>query len=395
MQTGGSASQRMKQLELLSAACHSRGVARVVELHSPRPRTVTSHFLALRVDALLMEWPDGCTPRELIDNADVDVYFEHDGQRFACETCTRGQVLVSARRAGIQSAWRLALPRRVEPREQRTSPRVDLRANGTIAATLIAMDEPDRPLAARLAGISCGGIGATPDDDPDPLVSVRFWAETGRVVTFTYRKPQAIGILVRRFLEARIADPGDLLSTFADTVTAELDPVVARLGDEVDACESSLDGLGLRERRRKVSRARSAAIAYRRFVSPQRQALERLALAPIDWLDENDRAHLRESADRAARMVEELESVRERSALIHEELTDLRAEQMDTRALLISIVALVFLPLTFITGLLGMNVEGIPFASRPWAFWGVTAFCVAVAIGVTAWFIRHRWIGRL
>lgn len=266
-----------------------------------------------------------------------------------------------------------------------------------IARTALTASEtrPRSDLVGQGVVVNLRGIGATPDDDPDPLVSVRFWAETGRVVTFTYRKPQAIGILVRRFLEARIADPGDLLSTFADTVTAELDPVVARLGDEVDACESSLDGLGLRERRRKVSRARSAAIAYRRFVSPQRQALERLALAPIDWLDENDRAHLRESADRAARMVEELESVRERSALIHEELTDLRAEQMDTRALLISIVALVFLPLTFITGLLGMNVEGIPFASRPWAFWGVTAFCVAVAIGVTAWFIRHRWIGRL
>lgn len=266
-----------------------------------------------------------------------------------------------------------------------------------IARTALTASEtrPRSDLVGQGVVVNLRGIGATPDDDPDPLVSVRFWAETGRVVTFTYRKPQAIGILARRFLEGRIADPGDLLSTFADTVTAELDPVVARLGDEVDACESSLDGLGLRERRRKVSRARSAAIAYRRFVSPQRQALERLALAPIDWLDENDRAHLRESADRAARMVEELESVRERSALIHEELTDLRAEQMDTRALLISIVALVFLPLTFITGLLGMNVEGIPFASRPWAFWGVTAFCVAVAIGVTAWFIRHRWIGRL
>jgi zinc transporter len=266
-----------------------------------------------------------------------------------------------------------------------------------IARTALTASEtrPRSDLVGHGVVVNLRGIGATPDDDPDPLVSVRFWAETGRVVTFTYRKPQAIGILVRRFLEGRISDPGDLLSTYADTVTAELDPVVARLGDEVDACESSLDGLGLRERRRKVSRARSAAIAYRRFVSPQRQALERLALVPIDWLDENDRAHLRESADRAARMVEELESVRERSALIHEELTDLRAEQMDTRALLISIVALVFLPLTFITGLLGMNVEGIPFASRPWAFWGVTAFCVAVAIGVTAWFIRHRWIGRL
>lgn len=160
MQIGGSASQRMKQLELLSDACHTRGTARVVELHTPRPRTVISHFLALRADALLMDWPNGQAPRELLVNADVDIYFEHNGQRFACETCTRGQVLIGARRAGIQPAWRLALPRCVELREQRGSQRLDLRARGTISATLIDMDEPERPLAAELVSVSAGGLRA-------------------------------------------------------------------------------------------------------------------------------------------------------------------------------------------------------------------------------------------
>src|SRR3546814_17689593 len=88
-------------------------------------------------------------------------------------------------------------------------------------------------------------------------------------------------------------------------------------------------------------------------------------------------------------MAEELEAVRERAALAHEELTDLRGEQLDRRSLIVSIVALIFLPVTFITGLLGMNVQGIPFAPQPWAFWGVFAFCVlfafAVEIGRASW----------
>src|SRR3546814_10358691 len=81
-------------------------------------------------------------------------------------------------------------------------------------------------------------------------------------------------------------------------------------------------------------------------------------------------------------MAEELEAVRERAALAHEELTDLRGEQLDRRSLIVSIVALIFLPVTFITGLLGMNVQGIPFAHQPWAFWGVFAFCVLIALAV-------------
>jgi zinc transporter len=116
-----------------------------------------------------------------------------------------------------------------------------------------------------------------------------------------------------------------------------------------------------------------------------------LAELDAEWLEEDDRLHLREAADRFARMAEELEAVRERSALIHEQLTDLRSEQIENRALLLSVVALIFLPLTFLTGLLGMNVDGIPAAREPWAFWGVVGFCVVIALGITGWFAAARW----
>jgi zinc transporter len=57
-------------------------------------------------------------------------------------------------------------------------------------------------------------------------------------------------------------------------------------------------------------------------------------------------------------------------------------------------VALIFLPLTFITGLLGMNVEGIPYADKPWAFWGVVGVCVLIALAVLAYFARIHWLRR-
>jgi zinc transporter len=47
-----------------------------------------------------------------------------------------------------------------------------------------------------------------------------------------------------------------------------------------------------------------------------------------------------------------------------------------------------------VTGLLGMNVEGIPFAQEPWAFWGVFAFCALIAVAVGLWFAVTRWVNR-
>ncbi|MFO1240936.1 MAG: CorA family divalent cation transporter [Sphingomonadaceae bacterium] len=260
------------------------------------------------------------------------------------------------------------------------------------AALMAAETRPRSDLVGQGVIINLRGLGKTPEDDPDALVSLRFWAETGRVILVTFRTPLALDTVIDEFLSARIRDPGDLLSAFASAITDGLDPDVANLGDALDDCELKVEVANIHPTRRDVTRVRARAIAFRRFVAPQRQALAQLSSAPLDWLDDDDRLHLREGADRAARMAEELESVRERAMLMHEELTDRRSELMDARALLISIVALVFLPLTFITGLLGMNVDGIPYAHQPWAFWGVTGVCLFLAILVVGWFVRAHWI---
>lgn len=259
-------------------------------------------------------------------------------------------------------------------------------------ALLAQETRPRATIIGNGALVNLRGLGTTPDDDPDALVSTRFWADKGRVISVSFRTPKALATVVDHFHSGEIVDPGDLLSRFADATSDLLDPDVAELGDLMDDCEVGVDSASILATRRRVTEVRSQAISYRRFVAPQRQALERLAAAELDWLDEDDRMHLREAADRAARMTEELEAMRERAALIHDELTDRRAEVVDTRALLISIVALIFLPLTFVTGLLGMNVEGIPYAKEPWAFWGVTGFCLLIALGVLGWFVRARWI---
>lgn len=227
----------------------------------------------------------------------------------------------------------------------------------------------------------------------DPLASLRIWAMAGRVISVTRRSVTAVDDVTKLIEGGTIRDPGDLIAEFAVAITEELDPEVADLGDSLDDCEADLDADKVFVLRRNVTKVRVAAIGYRRFLTPQRAALEKLAALPCDWLQDDDRLHLNSAADRAARMAEELESIRERSALMHEALTDLRAEQIDSRSLLISIVAMIFLPLTFLTGLYGMNVEGLPFAKEPWAFDVIGGICIAITVGIIAYFSVKRWFG--
>lgn len=261
-------------------------------------------------------------------------------------------------------------------------------------ALLASETRPRSDAIGNGALVNLRGLGATPDDDPDPLVSIRIWAETGRTISLTFRSPLAFEPVVDHFLAGRIRDGGDLVSEIAVNISAQLDPHIAEMGDALDDIETGLQEKRLPVLRREVNHVRSNAISYRRFVAPQRIALDRLASEPCDWLDEDDRLHLRDAADRFARMAEELEAIRERAAIVHDELTDLRAEQLDSRSLLISIVAFVFLPLTFLTGLLGMNVDGIPFAHEPWSFWGVVVVCMVLGLAVIGYFVRRHWIER-
>lgn len=245
--------------------------------------------------------------------------------------------------------------------------------------------------AAAGALINLRGLDARPDKTVDLLASIRMYVCARSVVSLSMRDLRALDRVDEEFANHAITDPGDLVWVLASAVTAELDPDVALLGDRLDDAEEKLFGNNALELRVETTDIRRTAIRYRRFLNPQREALQRLAAFEADWLREDDRQHLRQAADRGARMAEELEAIRERAALLHEQLTDLRAELLDTRSLILAIAAMIFLPLTFITGLFGMNVDGIPYQHHPSSFWVITGFCVAVALGVTGYFVWKRW----
>jgi zinc transporter len=112
----------------------------------------------------------------------------------------------------------------------------------------------------------------------------------------------------------------------------------------------------------------------------------------ISWLGDIDKVHIREIAERTARFIDDLDSARDRAAITQEELNNHLSEQMNKTMYILSIVAAIFLPLGLITGLLGINVGGIPGTENKFAFAYVTAFLVVFAFALVLVFKRKRWI---
>jgi zinc transporter len=146
------------------------------------------------------------------------------------------------------------------------------------------------------------------------------------------------------------------------------------------------------ERRTELAELRRQVVSLRRFLAPQREALSRLHSARLSWLDDDERARLRETSNQLTRYVEDLDAVRDRAGVTHEQIESHLSEQLNRRMYVLSIIAAIFLPLGFLTGLLGVNLGGIPGANSELAF-GIFALGLAAVGGLVAWlFLRSRWL---
>ncbi len=127
-------------------------------------------------------------------------------------------------------------------------------------------------------------------------------------------------------------------------------------------------------------------------MAPQREAISRLQSEKMSWLTAEDSVRLREVYDHLTRYLEDLDAARERAAVTQEELVSRLSEQTNNRMYVLSIVAAIFLPLGFLTGLLGINVGGIPGAEYKAAFTIFCMFLVAIVIIELIIFKKKKWM---
>jgi zinc transporter len=108
-------------------------------------------------------------------------------------------------------------------------------------------------------------------------------------------------------------------------------------------------------------------------VNGTQQVLAPMTTDPALALDADDRETLNRASNHVARYLGSLDECRTRVQMLEDQIEAQRSDTMTRSSLNLTIVATVFLPLTFITGLLGMNVGGIPDEHNPLGFWLVTA----------------------
>lgn len=237
------------------------------------------------------------------------------------------------------------------------------------------------------------GVNFNPGAEPDDMVSLRLYIDAHRIVSVRHRPLMTIKDIHASF--ANHSGPissGDFLAVLTNRLMERMAPVISQLDEEIDDIEDQMIEQASHQLRSRLGGLRRQAISLRRYIAPQREVISQLQLASVTWLSSAQRAKIREVADYLIRYVEDLDAARERMGVMQEELTGKLSEQMNKTMYILTVLAGIFLPITFVTGLLGINVGGIPGSENPWAF---TMVCVTLTsaglllVGIFRWL---KWL---
>ncbi len=236
------------------------------------------------------------------------------------------------------------------------------------------------------------GVNLNPDSAVEDMVSVRVWVERDRVISTARRQLFSI----RELSEAHKAGTGPqtpvefltlLIKRLGDFITEAIE----RIEDFLDHAEENVNDSSVVARNSPFSVVRRQTARIRRYLAPQREALDRLARITADMFNEQDKAEFHEQANRLTLTLEDLDLVRERAMVAQEELVGIIAHEQNARMFVLSIVAAIFLPLSFLTGLMGMNVAGLPGLENEWAFWILAAIMLLITVVILALFRIKKW----
>ncbi len=246
-----------------------------------------------------------------------------------------------------------------------------------------------RPRAVGNSGglvLAFRGLNLNAGQSPEDMVAIRIWASDTLVVTARIRRIYAAEDMHAQ-VEAQDAptSPAAFLVALLENLTDRIEDNGVALEDKLDALEDVLFVDDTDPVCESLPELRRGAIRLSRFLAPQANALHALLDHRLPVLDDEAREDIGEIANRAQRAVEELNAVRERLAALSDHLDMRQNARLSRNSYALSVVAAVFLPMGFLTGLFGVNVAGMPGTENPMAFVWLTL--ASLGMGGAVWLV--------
>lgn len=226
------------------------------------------------------------------------------------------------------------------------------------------------------------GVNLNENELPEDMVSIRLWVTKNKIISARYRKLKAIGDIENsiKYKEGP-RNSGEFIFMLINALFTRIEPSVLNLDEETDLIEEQiLDNPDIKLRE-SIINIRKKAIKFRRYMAPQRDVITKLCTSNFTWLNDLHLRHLQESNNNIIRYVEDLDAIRERAQIVKDEIANFLTDKMNKNLYILSVLTAIFLPLGFLTGLMGVNIAGMPGTQYLYAFW-VFSFLLLIIVTI-------------
>jgi zinc transporter len=228
------------------------------------------------------------------------------------------------------------------------------------------------------------------------MVSLQLWCDGDRLITLRREKLQTPrDTLADLDTGSGPKDAAGLVTKLIEHLVSKMNSAIVDMNEEIDRleaiepAEADPDGMLVR-----ISTIRRNCLALQRHMAPQHVALEEISRDAPDWFEAHDRREIGETIALLRRFLDDIDISKESAVVLLDELRSRAVAKSERTNYKLTIVASIFLPLSFLTGLLGINVAGIPgnASGEADAFWVVCGLCGAILLLQLWLFRRWRWL---
>jgi magnesium transporter len=186
--------------------------------------------------------------------------------------------------------------------------------------------------------------------------------------------------------------PSLLLHRISDLLVDSYFPPLEELGEEIDALEDDVVQRPTKDRLHRIFTLKRLLVHLRKLVSPQREVYNALSRRDYPYIDPKSAAYFRDLHDHLLRANEIVESYRDLVSNLLDIYLATISNRLNEVMRRLTIIATIFMPLSFITGFFGMNFTGIPYGWS-WLLGGTILAVAIVPLAMLIWFIKSGWIG--
>ena len=226
---------------------------------------------------------------------------------------------------------------------------------------------------------------------------VSFFVGHSTVLTFREGRGEELWASVRHRLaragaRVREHDASYLLYTLLDAIVDRWFPLLEEIGDRLEQLEDEVLESPTRDAISRAHALRRELLVLRRAAWPMREVIASLQREPHECLSATTQTYLRDVQDHIVQVIEMIEAYREVVASVQETFMTATSNRMNEVMKVLTIVGTIFIPITFLAGVYGMNFRHMPELESRWTYPFFWLLCLAVSGGMLFWMRKRGWI---